>query len=1072
MRKLLPLIIFGLFIYFAQPATAFNPTAFVSFVNPVRGTEDEANPNLTRLDVPLFQYKIASQYNFPVTWLLRYDAIKDATMSSMFTTLVATDSSQTVGGFLEITPKLAESAGISYPPGETPLSPQRIFLTGYSQDERVRLIDKFMETFYDKFGYYPSSVGAWYIDSYSLEYLVKKYSVLTALLCDEQYSMDRYRMWGSYVGSPYIPSQLNSLLPAKSQKDRVNIAIVKWAVRDPFNFYGPHSESLYSFQVNDYLALGLNSNYFEKILALYSNREYNDVSHVVIGLENGYQLASYQEELINTYKIIDEFRSREEIKLIDLTGFGNFLLRMYPENSPAYFYKTNDPSGSNSGTSIWYQTPHYRIGLKSSDGNTQIVDLRLYHANEAEPYYLSPNTQGILYAETPALIDSVKYPGTALNLGENINFDQVNKAYNGWDYTVGDSSRSITFTPQGLVFKGIIPPELNTNEIIVTKIAKDISWSFSPRTPYTLSNVDSIISIGKLLILLAPVIYLFLRLSRKNRTIATIGLLSSFFPLTTMIMSGRAYYYGFGFWGPSGHDGIFHLSIMNSFRQSLSSFINPQFVGAKINNYHIAFDYIGGLVSRLFDLTSVDLYFRILPIIIALLLVVLLVKLLEKWRYSYSAKALAVSGVFLTGSLGFLVKLLGEGRLLSGESIFWANQAVSMFINPPFVSSVVILIAFLFLYKEDEKLGWKGLLLLSFLGGLLAQVKVYAFLLLGGSLLLTRQYRLLIGVGITGLLFLLPSLSNTGQFPFVFSPLWFIRTMVEAHDRLNWRQAAQAWQVYEAQGALFKLFTLNAVAALIFLLGNFGVRLFSLPVFFQNSQFVSEKLAKLITILGVIVPFIFVQAENPWNTIQFIYYSLFFSTIFAAYIIGNFLTRVRKPLIYFAVVISLALIALPTTFGTLLDYLSPLSASRISSNELRALDILRQQPRGTVMSMPFFSSMTSPRIVSPKPLYAYTSTAYISAMSGQPEYISDLINLSIMGYQYEARLKNVQRFFNTNDKTWAKQFLIDNNIRYVYETYLYPFKVSPGDICLTKIFDSGEINIYKLTCHGENISRN
>lgn len=84
-------------------------------------------------------------------------------------------------------------------------------------------------------------------------------------------------------------------------------------------------------------------------------------------------------------------------------------------------------------------------------------------------------------------------------------------------------------------------------------------------------------------------------------------------------------------------------------------------------------------------------------------------------------------------------------------------------------------------------------------------------------------------------------------------------------------------------------------------------------------------------------------------------------------------------------------LAIITSVGTLKDYIGYFSSSRISYTELLALDNLRDQPTGIVLS-PAYSAPLSTKVATPKPLYSYVSTAYISALSGQPEFISDTIN--------------------------------------------------------------------------------
>src|SRR5258706_9603257 len=207
-----------LFFIFTDQALAFKAETFVTIANPVRGPEIWSNPRQSPLDLPKFQYEQSTPSALPVTWLLRFDAVSDATMSAFFHNLIEVDKNQSLGAFLEITPSLTTAADVTS---------NRIFLSGYTIDDRKKLIDTYMQTFFTRLGFYPKSVSAWDLDSYSLEYLQTKYSVLTAMNCDDQYSMDHYRLWGGYLGSPYFPDKNNSLVPASSAGNRINLAMVR-----------------------------------------------------------------------------------------------------------------------------------------------------------------------------------------------------------------------------------------------------------------------------------------------------------------------------------------------------------------------------------------------------------------------------------------------------------------------------------------------------------------------------------------------------------------------------------------------------------------------------------------------------------------------------------------------------------------------------------------------------------------------------------------------------------------------------------------------------------------------------
>ena len=354
---LLPLL---LFLFSLGKTLAFDRPHFVSFTNPVRGVEDGESKEQTPLDLPRYQYQLAKENKFPVDWLLRFDAVNNATISGYFRSISATDSSQILGAFLEVTPKLTLAAGVDYPEGEYMSQANRIFLSGYSQPDRLKLIDAYMKLFYDTFGYYPSVVGAWHLDAYSLEYLSSHYSVVAAVICDEQYSTDRYRLWGGYLGSPYFPSRANSAVPASGRNDRLNIVLTKWAQRDPFNFYGTGSESNYSTQVNDYTSQGLSTNYFANLLGIYSNGDFNEFTQTNIGLENDYSLAQYRSELKNSYQALRANQGKYDLRFVSSADFSQWLQTRYAFTNPAFFFKTADITGRKPGTVYWYQNPFYR----------------------------------------------------------------------------------------------------------------------------------------------------------------------------------------------------------------------------------------------------------------------------------------------------------------------------------------------------------------------------------------------------------------------------------------------------------------------------------------------------------------------------------------------------------------------------------------------------------------------------------------------------------------------------------------------------------------------------------------
>ena len=1067
-KRLLYFLPLFLFFVLVKGAFAWVPQTFVTVSNPVRGydgwTLTEQNP----LDLPQFQLQEASRSGLPVTWLLRFDAVEDATISAFFKNLISTNKTQFLGAFLEVTPSLTNAAGIGYPNGITIFGANRIFLSGYSQTDRMKLIDTYMNSFFGRYGFYPKSVSAWHLDSFSLEYLQKKYSVLTAMNCDEQYSTDHYRLWGGYLGSPYFPDKNNSLVPAQSLNNRVNLTMVRWAQRDLFNFYGKGLVSAYSVQVNDYLGVGQDTAYFNKLLALYSQHNFNELTYLNVGLENDYPIADYRQEIINSYNSLVKNKDLYGLSFIDLGNFGDLFKARYPESSPAYFYRTKDLTEKQPGEVFWYQSPYYRIGLKAQDGKTKVVDLRIYNRGIYEDYLVTPNHQASLYLDIPSAIDSVKFPGSELTLDFDLTrfLTVYSKQWDLWQISLEKDKQKITFYPDSITFTNLSVPQVEYQGLKATKNKNDVTWKAAPYTPfqdtYRYSWFFWIVLMLALIIVIKKIRH---QGPPKISLPLIVGLVCVAILSLTVIKSGLVYSFGLGFWGPNGHDAIFHLSLIEKFAQNPFNLDHPQYSGVKLTNYHFVFDYLSGIIVRLFQMPATTFYFRVAPIILGLVLVFLLNKLMTKWHYSSWGKSISFILVFLGGSLGFIPKLLTGQDVFSGESAFWVNQSASLFLNPPFALSLVFLLLFLLNIQSEGKIKLGTFLKLIFFGAILSQTKVYAFVLLAGALFFCRKIKVLSGVVLLGTLFTLPFTSFSGS-PFQFDPLWFSKSLFASFDRFYWPKFVEAWQAYEATGNFPKLLAVNIFATVIFFIGNLNVRILGLlGLKGYKTKDLSEKLVDWIIIIGLLLPLFIVQKVNPWNTIQFTYYSLFFLGLISGPVIVQLFNKVNSTVVKIIIGILLLFIGTATSIGTLKDYFGRFSASTTSFSEIAGLETLRKQPKGIVLTPMYLKSGWN---VTPKPLYDYVSTAYVSAFSGQPEFISDTINLDITGFDYKERSRQVQRFYNTLDRTWARSFLRENNIRYIYETPFQSIKISPIDLSLTLIFDSGGIKIYQTDQYVQN----
>lgn len=517
----------------------------------------------------------------------------------------------------------------------------------------------------------------------------------------------------------------------------------------------------------------------------------------------------------------------------------------------------------------------------------------------------------------------------------------------------------------------------------------------------------------------------------------------------TMVKSGLRYDYGVGFWGPNGHDGVWHISLAKALASGSTEM--PIFAGETIKNYHLGFDLLLALVNRITSIPISVLYFQIFPPIAAVLIGLLTYRFVLTWKKSQSAAFWSTFFVYFGGNAAWI---LGKG-----ESTFWAQPAILTLINPPFALSLIIILIGLNLLIKPKKI-----FLVAPLFGLLIQIKAYAGLIILFSLLITAVYEysrkralsyfkmFLVTLGISLVLFM-PNLSSGSLLE--VRPFWFLETMMAFPDRVGWAKFGEAMVNYRLVGNWLKTGVAYAVAFLIFWYGNLGTRFINE---FYWVRFIRKrkKLESLdiflgsAVLIGLVTSLLFVQKGTAWNTIQFFYYSLFFISIISGIVFAKIKTNL--------LIVGMIIFTLPTTVGVLKHYLPSRPPAMIPNFELEALEFLSKQPKGVVLVMPFDRRAAEESADNPpRPLYLYESTAYISAYTGQSVWLEDEVNLDITGYDWQSRRERLLNVLQSGQEDKLRNFLGDEHVSYVYVVDKSN-KSEFGNL----LFENEEVDIYKI----------
>lgn len=779
------LIVFLFFLFIFPSSVRASANSYVSVVSPVRGSEFWDLKDETPAGNVKSQLDLVTKKNIPTTWLVRFDALGDNQITSLL------KDQPEKGIFIEITPSLTEAAKVNYHKSHSWHSAGSIFLTGYAISDRQKIIDTLFNEFKKTYGVFPKSVGAWWVDAYSLSYMSAKYNIDASLIVADQYSTDDYQIWGQYWQAPYYPYARNALLPAQETKDKIPVVVSQWATRDPINGYGKAvEESTYSVQVNDYVDYhALGSDYFSKLVDIYTNQEFNKTNYLVVGLENSYSFKKYGQGFSDQLDILSERQKKGQFKIATMSDYASWYKKSFPNLSPEMTYIADNPLGGDSKV-VWFMNPFYRSGLFFNSEGVKIRDLRQYTAGQEEPC-LEKVCESLNFATfATRVLDEVTYSHKWLideGRVKNLSIKKLEQGLSISYLNQADKKREITMMPRDISLDGTISSidgailkathdennkvklgNFKSGEFITFDSFIDVIFSafkflvffifciFIPGVVITRVKSSQAINIfnssvlglilfcllsyflkfAKLDMFLVPIyllpLFFFVKLKIYKYLKISINFLTiavivgSLFQCLAVFRSGLNFSYGIGFWGPNSHDGAWHLSLVNQLAQVPP--LNPVFSGVLLKNYHYLYDLLIAQTHFITFIDPVHLIFRLYPFLFSLLLGFGVIEIARKFNLKAPnlSISLALFFVYFAGSFGWIVEYL-KSKTLNGESDFWINQSSSYNLNPPFVLSLLGLILFINIISFKKTLITQ--VYLGLILGSLMGIKAYVFLL-------------------------------------------------------------------------------------------------------------------------------------------------------------------------------------------------------------------------------------------------------------------------------------------------------------------------------------------------------
>lgn len=352
------------------------------------------------------QLKLINRYNLPATFLLQYDALIKPEYQQLLKSQLNQQSE--IGGWFEITQPQVEDAGLEWRGEHSWVSHANIaFSTGYTKDEREKLVDVYMEKFKEIFGEYPKSMGSWYIDAHTLNYMYEKYGIIASCNCKDQIGTDGYTLWGGYWNQAYYPSKLNGYMPAQSQEQQIPVPVFRMLGSDPIYQYddglGNDRQGVISLEPV-YTQAGKNRAWVHYFFNAIVDQPCLAFNYAQAGQENSFTWDAMKDGLEMQIPIIDSLQRTQKVQVLTLAETGKWFKEKFSTTPATAVTVLNDIRNENNKT-VWFNSRYYRMNLLWKNQDFSFRDIHLFDERFKSQYVDKPGESSQFFFYTLPMVD-------------------------------------------------------------------------------------------------------------------------------------------------------------------------------------------------------------------------------------------------------------------------------------------------------------------------------------------------------------------------------------------------------------------------------------------------------------------------------------------------------------------------------------------------------------------------------------------------------------------------------------------------------------------------------------------
>ena len=348
------------------------------------------------------QIRLLKKAGLPATWALQYDALINLRYQKLFKEQLGPQDE--IAAWWELPRPLVEKAGLKWRGRyDWDWAANVGFSPGYTPDERRKLVDVYMEDFRSIFGYYPRTVGSWYIDEVTLAYMVEKYGIVASCNCKDQVGTDGYTLWGGYWNQAYYPSRRNAYMPAQTHAGQIDVPVFRMLGSDPIYQHGT-TPGLYSLEPV-YRDSGGSSNWVTWFINDLVQQPSLAFAYTQAGQENSFGWEAMKTGLTRQVLLFAAEAKAGRIEVQTLAQTGLWFKKQFPLTPPTAVVALDDWRHENRKT-VWYDSRFYRANLLWQDGAFFIRDLHWFDENLVSPTHDTALTTSSLAYYTLPIVDT------------------------------------------------------------------------------------------------------------------------------------------------------------------------------------------------------------------------------------------------------------------------------------------------------------------------------------------------------------------------------------------------------------------------------------------------------------------------------------------------------------------------------------------------------------------------------------------------------------------------------------------------------------------------------------------